>query len=309
MLKKIPTALRVVLVILGLVLLAEFIMLMTGHGSLCPTDACQDAEGILPIDKAWIYAAGVMWFLSASTFFLSGNQKWQEVFLGVVTVAGIPFEGALLGHLISRGTPCMVCLLVAGGVAAAILLFWCRSRMVGLLCIAIWVAGMAGGFLVSGPALSQTLDLKNSAVLKIQNEKQPLQTNRQFHLFIRLDCPHCQTVLEALDDADIQKGDWYIHVPGRVSAKDQQRLLFAIKQTDRQSVKSILAAKTIGDDYLPPISPAQASEIESKCQKSFLQQVGIGIKGVPALVIDSPGMRIVLTGAEGILSILNMRKN
>lgn len=305
MLKKIPTALRAVLVILGLILLAEFIMLMTGQGTLCPTDACQDAAGVLPIDKAWLYAGGIFWFGCTSAVFVFENRRWMDILLGTVTVAGIPLEGALLGYLISSGIPCTICLVVAGGVATAIILFWLRSRIVGLMFTAVWVAAIAGGFLVSGPAQVQTIDLKQSAILVLKNESQPLQAARQFHLYIRLDCPHCQTVLEALDATDMQKGDWYIHSPGVMSTRDQQRLVFAMEHADKDSVKSIIAAKTIGEDYLPALSAAQASEIESKCRASFQQQVSLGIRGVPALVVDSPGMRIILTGSDGILSILS----
>lgn len=282
---------------------------LSGGESLCGSSACTDASDALLFSATWIYATaglwalGLMWTLPASRF-----QEDRLSLFALLLYAGVAFEGVLLGHLAKTGTPCTLCLIVGGAIASILILESIRSWRVGSAGVLIWCsAAMASMILVGGG--SQAIgkhNLTGSAVMRLDTIS--AQTSTEFHLYVRYSCPHCARLISELIALDIQGegGAWFLHIPERrLNELDARRIAY-VQDHREMGLKCMLISKGLLHENLPEIPEDRLVTLQAKSALAAGDMDRFGMPGVPALIVQTPAIKVEVIGITAILDTLRL---
>jgi hypothetical protein len=294
-------------IVTSLFLALELILSLSGHGSLCPTPSCQVAADATRFGNHSLVGLGAAYFLGLGVLWLMGRAQekgfWQGLFMAAL-FAGLAFDGAILGFQFFNLTgKCPIC----WGVAAILLGVTAfaavgRQSVILLLCgLLIWCASFAanGAVIASG----KTASLEKSVLWRVQvGEPTPYPI---YHLFFMIGCPHCTTVIQALNEK-MPPGKWLISFVDKDS--EALRRISAIGRRIDEGAAVIPTLETCKDnpDITQPNIPAKIRSAILSARDYF----GLNsLKLVPTLMVQSDAFhRTILTGDEPILKYLSDRE-
>lgn len=278
--------------------------------SLCVTESCRLADASLSIDKGWVIGAAIAWIISLVYCLTRDGLKKHQVRFMVVLLAGVAFEGVLVGNLIATNTFCLLCIIVAGIVAMVLTLVSVRKAQFGLLGVVTWLAAMAGSFfLFSGqPDITKPFDLTESAYTTfVSKEQKP--TPLEFHLFFRWDCPVCQEVMDTLEQAENLKGVWYMHHTGlQLTELEAMKMAFSIDQAKEHGISAMAMAKGRGPDFKYEVDDELKKTFERQTIQSYQHIARMGVHEVPTLIVRGNDGVTILPGLKKILKWLVKNK-
>lgn len=188
----------VIALIASLVVCGQIASILLQGKAVCLNNGCRVVEALTLISPLWVNLLGLAYFVTlAVVLFFTGMGEKKDAFLpSLLLLAGAGAEGALLSYQqFAVRTFCSYCLLVAGFVVLLnLLLGW---RQIIRATSAIVAVLLASALLNFGPALllSQAESIKAGVYAVRQGD----EAAGRYHLFLSATCPHCQTVLTALE--------------------------------------------------------------------------------------------------------------
>ena len=176
------------------------INLITGS-SICPNAGCKVVESLTSISPLYLNILGCIFF--QVVFWLLGKLKSKpgngRYLVGLVLLCGLAFESALLGYqLFVAHSLCSYCLLILFFVIILNILYGARQMAVGVAVSAAVVISFSIVALFPASAGSQKYSLKNASY----GLKSCASPTKEIYLIFSSDCPHCQQVVESLNNCD-----------------------------------------------------------------------------------------------------------
>ena len=183
-----------------IIALQILVSLITGS-SICPDAGCKVVEGLTIIPPLYLNILGLIFF--QMIFWLLFNLKPKFLYdidlIGLVLVLGLAFDSALFVYQIFVAHSfCSYCLIIFAIVIALNLLYGARQTAVGAAIVSALVIAFAVMSFFPGGAGSKTVSLKNAAYGK----KSCSAPTKEIYLIFSADCPHCQTVIETLNNCN-----------------------------------------------------------------------------------------------------------
>lgn len=299
-----------VLAVLGALLSYDLAAMLWGLEPLCKGAACSMASAALTVPPGAVYGAALAWVLALLATLPSSSPFPGESRAGLYSVvlsAGVAFEGVLLGFLLKTGTPCTICLVVAGGIGLLLLAELLRMTASGLGGVMVWGAAIMASLLLVGPGAPMQLDpaLSESAVVQYTPEGGASQVGREYHVYVQYGCPHCEDLLEGLSRATITgAGTWFYHTVGSHQDGELVRRDAYAEANADLGPRAILKAKRAALGELPKVDADDVERMERKSKRSAAEVVRFGLTGVPGIILREPGMTIVVTGSLPVLQAL-----
>jgi len=176
------------------------INLITGS-SICPNAGCKVVESLISISPLYLNILGFIFF--QVVFWLLGNLKSKpgngRYLVDLALLCGLAFEAALLGYqLFVAHSLCSYCLLILFFVIILNILYGARQMAVGAAIFAAVVISFSIMALLPASAGSQKYSLKNASY----GIKSCASPNKEIYLIFSSDCPHCQQVIESLNNCN-----------------------------------------------------------------------------------------------------------
>jgi len=176
------------------------INLITGS-SICPNAGCKVVESLTSISPLYLNILGFIFF--QVVFWLLGNLKSKpgngRYLVDLTLLGGLAFEAALLGYqLFVAHSLCSYCLLILVFVIILNILYGARQIAVGAAIFAAVVISFSIMALFPASASSQKYSLKNASY----GIKSCASPNKEIYLIFSSDCPHCQQVIESLNNCN-----------------------------------------------------------------------------------------------------------
>jgi len=176
------------------------INLITGS-SICPNAGCKVVESLTSISPLYLNILGFIFF--QVVFWLLGNLKSKpgngRYLVDLTLLGGLAFEAALLGYqLFVAHSLCSYCLLILVFVIILNILYGARQMAVGAAIFAAVVISFSIMALFPASASSQKYSLKNASY----GIKSCASPNKEIYLIFSSDCPHCQQVIESLNNCN-----------------------------------------------------------------------------------------------------------
>lgn len=290
-------------IVTGLFLSAELILSLTGHESLCPTPSCQVAADATRFGNHWMVGLGAVYFLGLAVLWWLGRRRekglLQSLFMAAL-FTGLAFDGTILGfQFFNLSGKCPICwgvaaMLLATTVSAAL---FRKSGILILSGLLIWGASFAanGSVIASG----KTASLEKSVLWRVQvGEETPYPV---YHLFFMIGCPHCTTVIQALND-QLPPGKWLISFLDK--HPEALRRISAIgKRIDAgEAVFPTLKAYKDNPGIAEAIIPEQIRSAVLSARSYFGAHL---LRSVPTLMVQrDESHRLTLIGDEPILAYL-----
>lgn len=286
-----------------LFLAVELAMLMSGKGSLCPTSSCQVASEATRFGSHILVGLGALYFLLISLLAFLQKPDGSGIassMLMICLLSGLAFDGAILGfQFFNLSGKCPICWAVALALTAIVVLHSIRKRSLAVLLTGglVWLSAFLANSVVIGHPPSPSLIETTLWEYSSSNTDFP-----RYHLFFGIRCPHCTTVIKALNDHPLS-GQWTVSFVDR--DRESLRRLSGIHgriQNGPSVFGDLLAAK---DDPLlthKTISPI----VDTTTQKARRYYANNGFRVVPTMIIQSAeNRRLILTGDDAILHFLN----
>jgi len=296
-------SIKTVSVITFLFLVAEWIMLMSGKGSICPSTSCQVAAESTRFGNHTLVGLGALYFLVLSLLSFwqkSDGSALAPPALMICLLSGLAFDGAILGfQFFNLSGKCPICWSVAFALIAITVIHSIQKRSVVVLmsgCL-VWLCAFMANAAVIGHSPAPTL--QETALWEYSSANS--SEYPRYHLFFGIRCTHCTTAIKALNDHPIS-GHWAIAFVDRDSESLKRLSAIYSRIPKGPSIfGDLLAAK---DDTLitqKTVSP----EISSATQKARRYFVNNGLKGVPVMIIQSDANhRLILSGDDAVLRYL-----
>lgn len=285
-----------------LFLSTEFVLLMSGKGSLCPTTSCQVAAESTRFGNHAMVGLGALYFLLIGLLVFLQKTDGSGIapsMLMICILSGLAFDGAILGfQFFNLSGKCPICWAVAMVLIAIIVIHSIQKRSLIVLltgCL-VWLSAFMANAAVIGhqppPALKET------ALWEYSNSNTEFP---RYHLFFGIRCPHCMAVIKALNDHPLS-GQWTVAFVDR--DKESLKRLSAIHGRIQNGPSVFCDLLAVKDDLLVTqknISP----EINAVTQKARRYFINNEFKGVPVMIIQTDeNRRLILKGEEAILSYL-----
>lgn len=286
----------------ALLLSLEYWLQRAGYVGLCPTDGCEVVGTFVKFGETTLIGLGVIFFLVLTGLLILGkwtNKPWLWVLASVVLIAGLAFDGGILGfqHFGIQET-CILCYGV--GVALFLILAafgWMRRSMATVVMgVAVWTAAFASQALFVFP--QKTPDLQQT-VLTTFRAAQP--NGPQLYYFFSLHCPFCTQILASLATHPPQSGNW--HLISLDTQPGDQRKLAALLDHPQAATNPFRAILDAAQTPAPDV-PIQGW-IEDAAHKGAVFLHNSGYRGIPLLIVqETPTRRVVLQGRDPILNYL-----
>ena len=184
------------------ILIAIQVIISVISGSIvCPNAGCEIVESLTTISPLLLNVWGFIFF--QAVFWLLYFRKIRRLneidLLGLLLIAGLAFDAALLAYQIFIAHAlCSYCLVIFAFVIVLNLLWGRRQTAAGLAVLsAILVSFSVLTFFPTG-AQSQAYSLKEAAY----GVKSCSSPTKEVYLIFSSDCPHCQKVIQALNNCN-----------------------------------------------------------------------------------------------------------
>ncbi|MDQ7032230.1 MAG: hypothetical protein Q9M37_05885 [Desulfonauticus sp.] len=280
--------------------------------SLCTTKTCAIVGHYVRIGEVTIVALGFIFFalLWLSLFFYFRYFKdWLNKFIIFSLSLALAFDGALIGfQFFVLGKECQLCFAVAGLLLLSALGYSVSRKKTfsAALFLGIWLSAFSAFYVLDFPKPPPPLAALH--LLKLT----PAKTGKtpQFYLFVSLHCGHCSRLIANLAiNPKIALVPWKIFI---VDSKKEDLKRISYLLTDKQAKKNPfleilrletgkVAKKIIEQQKIPP-------ELEKNISKIQNYFKGHRFIGVPLLIVEEEGQRLILTGTNHILAYLRQIK-
>lgn len=281
-----------------------------GAPALCGDEACSLASEALAMPTSWLYGAALSWALALLLTLPSSSPFHRETIGGLyskILYAGLAFEGVLLGFLVKTGTPCTICLVVAGGVGLLVLAEVWRHRQSGVGAVLVWGTSIFASLLLAGPGapMRADVDLSASAAMQFRPEGAQSDHGREYHLYVRYGCGHCEDMLSVLSRAEITAaGTWFIHTTSGHPDELHARRNAFLEANAAMGFRAMLKAKHAAPEALPVVGEEEQERLFEKSRASLQETVRFGMTGVPGMIIRDRGTTVVVVGSLPVLQAL-----
>ncbi len=233
----------------------------------CPNEGCRTVDDLTAISQNTFNFIGVLYFLFIALLsFRWAKNPLPNALLRLFLLSGLAAEGVLLGYqAFYAGEYCAYCLLI-------LFLIVCMNIFAGLQQTLAGVV-ILGTILTLFSLLTWTPHPSGQMPLTLENGTFAVRTcnapNRRAYLVFSKDCPHCHTVLDALE----QCTSCEIHFN---------------------------PIERIPPDFLPGLTPTLAYHPEINVSALRI----LGIDTVPVLVVENPDGFSFIMGDREILSFI-----
>lgn len=174
---------------------------LTTGSSVCLNAGCKIVEHLTTISPLYLNILGLIYFLVL--LWLLFNPKptfWFEIdLIGLMLVSGLVFDAVLIAYQIfAARTFCSYCLIIFAVMMLLTLLYGLRQTTVGITVLT--AVGLSFSMLTFFPigAKSKTYSLKTASY----GVKSCSSPTKEIYLIFSSDCPHCQKVIETLNDCN-----------------------------------------------------------------------------------------------------------
>ena len=174
--------------------------LITGS-SICPDAGCQTVESLTAVSPFYLNTLGfvffqvVFWLL----FFLKSGTDFYRYLMGLLLLSGLAFDTALLGYqLFAAHSLCSYCLLILFFVISLNILYGGRQTVAGFAVASAVILSFSVMVHFPAGAGSKGYSLKNAAY----GLKSCASPTKEIYLIFSSDCPHCQKVIDALNNCN-----------------------------------------------------------------------------------------------------------
>ncbi|MDF1577344.1 MAG: hypothetical protein RQ753_00195 [Desulfurivibrionaceae bacterium] len=182
----------------GLIAVQIATILFRGE-AFCLNQGCKIVENLTLAPPIYFNLAGLLYFIAVFTAARRSGRRYEGVFdlLDLLLLAGLAGEGVLLGYqLFVAQTICAYCLLV---LSVVVLLNIIRGKNQLLIGLPVFLSVLAV-FAALNFGASRIMIQSQSLAAGTFAAKSPDYPTEQLYLFFSSDCPHCQNVLDAIQD-------------------------------------------------------------------------------------------------------------
>ncbi len=244
-----------------------YLMFIGGKG-ICLDDGCAIVEQLTRVPPLYFNIAGLLFFQALFWLFLWGHKgagHWHRL-ARLLLLAGLVAEAVLLFFQYAiAGSFCSYCLAVFAAVVLLNLLSGPRQIFRGtVLFVAVLLTLFSLRF-TGGPAGGSALTLAAGTIAVLPGE----EGRPTLHLFFSAACPHCEKVIETLQEENF--------CPVRFNP-----------------VEPVPGFSFPGATFLPEYQP--------EVNLSLLKTLAIG--DIPTLIADEAGQTLVLRGEQRIQKYL-----
>ncbi len=317
---KIWLVFGVILGYLAALFLGLELLLKKQGESLCHTATCGIVGHYTRIGEMGMTGMGAQFFLVLATLLVFvyryPRSRWLQTLVWWLLVGAMAFEGVLLGfQFFSLQSLCLLCGLVFIAVAVLLGLFTLATRKIrlGTFGLAVWLAGLAGMFVLNVvPGLGKT-ELGLDPVYSMAGFHDRQNPAPRMTLIVSLHCPHCAKVVtslalkrKTLDDQTL----WAIGFTDVANEDLKKIALFGHAAPKADNPFALLLAVKQGN--LGKDKDFQVDEVQlDAIRRQVLHTKGYlkvnGLSGVPVLVADEDGSHLhLLVGATSILEYLGI---
>jgi uncharacterized membrane protein len=200
-LKKNYKIMRIVALCASLIAALQAVINLTTGSSICPNAGCKVVENLTSISPVYLNILGFIFF--QVVFWLLGSLKSKPDkglnLIGLVLLGGLAFDSALLGYqLFVAHSLCSYCLLILFFVIILNILYGFRQMAAGFAISSAVVISFSMMVLFPAGAGSQRYSLKNASY----GVKSCASPSKEIYLIFSSDCPHCQQVIETLNNCN-----------------------------------------------------------------------------------------------------------
>lgn len=259
--------LNILVVFLGALLTgSQAVLIFLEKEALCFNEGCEVVDSLTRVPPVVFNIFGCLFFLMIAYFLIRDRQQkggWHQLAM-MFLMGGMAAEGVLVAfqHFIAQ-TFCSYCLIVCGFVVLANLIAGMKHFLKGVAVFAaIIVAFTALSF---SPPSSKTF-LEDGTYGYIVGE----QSEKEYYLFFSETCPHCEEVIEKLENEEMV-------------CKIQFNPVFQLSQPP-------MSGTIVNESYNP------------QANLSFLKN--LGIKEIPVLFVKTQQEMTVLKGKRAIQKYL-----
>jgi uncharacterized membrane protein len=174
--------------------------LITGS-SICPDAGCKTVESLTAISPLYLNVLGfiffqvVFWLL----YFLRSRTDFNRHLMGLLLLSGLAFDSALLGYqLFAAHSLCSYCLLIWLFVMSLNILYGGRQTVAGFAISSAVIISFSVMVLFPAGAGSNGYSLKHAAY----GLKSCASPTKEIYLIFSSDCPHCQKVIDTLNNCN-----------------------------------------------------------------------------------------------------------
>jgi uncharacterized membrane protein len=169
--------------------------------AFCLNQGCEVVESLTRVSPMAINLAGLLFFIALliSSRWLRGGPHPEITWTGLLLLSGLAVEGVLVSYqIIVIHTLCSYCLIIF---AVILILNIINGRRQALLGLAVFAATIIA-FSSLNFGQSQ-VSLKSQTLLSGTFAKTScIAPENQLYLFFSANCPHCQTVIKALENCN-----------------------------------------------------------------------------------------------------------
>jgi uncharacterized membrane protein len=250
-------------VLAGLIIAGQMIVIIASGEAVCLNQGCKVVENLTAVSPLLFNTAGLIYFLTVFILLRLAKDENSLQAIEILLLAGLAAEGVFVSFQFSVAEVfCSYCLLIF----AFILLlnfFGGRAQIVkgGVIFLAVVLAFASLEFSPAARGYGQSALRRGTFASKINPD-----STRQLFFFFSSSCPHCQTVIEVLENCDC--GSLHFNPIDKIASLDFARL-------------------TIMPSYSPEINR--------------LLLTALGIETVPVLIARNPAGFSVITGEESII--------
>ena len=194
--------------------------LITGS-SICLNAGCKFVESLTAIPPVYLNILGLIYFQTVFwlLFRLKSGPDFRKHIIGPLLLSGLAFDTALLGYqLFVVQSLCSYCLLVLLLVILLNILYGARQTVAGLAILSAVAISFSVMVLFPASADSNRYSLKQASF----GLKSCASPTKEIYLFFSSDCPHCQKVVEVLNNCN--SCDLYLNPIDRIHAASLEGL-------------------------------------------------------------------------------------
>ncbi len=237
--------------------------------AFCLNQGCKVVEELTKVSPLWVNLAGLLYFLLLylSALRLRNGPHPQLSWTSLLLLAGLAVEGVLVGYqFFVIHTICSYCLIIFGIILFLNTITGRRQIFLGLAVFsAAIIAFSALNFGQSQMSL-ENRTLQSGTFAKTSC----IAPENQLYLFFSANCPHCQTVIKALENCN--------------SCEMHFNPVEPIKSLNHPELEHF-------PDYDPSLNRLVLSLL--------------GIKSIPVMIIEKPDGFSLIKGEEPILNYIN----
>jgi len=169
--------------------------------NLCPDAGCEVVESLTAISPLYLNILGFIFFQVAFwlSYHLKSKPGFSSYLMGPVLLSGLAFDSALLGYQIFVAhSICSYCLLILLFVIMLNILYGAWQTAAGIAIFSAIVVSFSVMALFPAAAGSKIYSLKNASY----GLKSCASPTKEIYLIFSSDCPHCQKVIETLNNCN-----------------------------------------------------------------------------------------------------------